>query len=177
MKGQQDFLLSLFSSDVFSAIFHIHTLIVISMFIDPKGFFFSWLLVHHHVFFCNSHFGKDSSSYSNGMSYRKLDLVCVERQIRIVDFCHCGFGRCCSCHCCRSWSHYSHWNFADPLFEQNILFCWCFRLIAPILAHSSSSSNSVSISLILIMPAFALSLSLLLTVVSYAWAMSTRALR
>jgi len=45
MKGRLDFLLSLFSSDVFSAIFHVHILIIISMFNDPKGFFFSWLIV------------------------------------------------------------------------------------------------------------------------------------
>jgi len=37
--------LSLFSRDVFSAIFHVHILTIISMFNVPKGFFFSWLLV------------------------------------------------------------------------------------------------------------------------------------
>ncbi len=45
MKGRRDFLLSLFSSDVFSVIFHVHILIIISMFNDPKGFSFSWLIV------------------------------------------------------------------------------------------------------------------------------------
>jgi hypothetical protein len=45
MKGLRDLLLSLFSRDVFSAIFHVHILIIISTFNDPKGFFFAWLLV------------------------------------------------------------------------------------------------------------------------------------
>jgi hypothetical protein len=45
MKGWQDFLLSLFSSDVFSAILHVHVLLIISMFNDPKGLFISWLIV------------------------------------------------------------------------------------------------------------------------------------
>ena len=45
MNGLRDFLLSLFSRDVFSAIFHVHILTIISMFNVPKGFFFSWLLV------------------------------------------------------------------------------------------------------------------------------------
>jgi len=45
IKGRQDLMLSLFSRDVFSAIFHVHILIIISMFNDPKGLFFSWLLV------------------------------------------------------------------------------------------------------------------------------------
>jgi hypothetical protein len=45
MNGLRDFLLSLFSRDVFSAIFHVHILTIISMFNVPKGFFFSWLFV------------------------------------------------------------------------------------------------------------------------------------
>ncbi len=45
IKGRQDLMLSLFSRDVFSAIFHVHILTIISMFNVPKGFFFSWLLV------------------------------------------------------------------------------------------------------------------------------------
>jgi hypothetical protein len=41
IKGLRD----LFSRDVFSAIFHVQVLIIISMFNGTKGFFFSWLFV------------------------------------------------------------------------------------------------------------------------------------
>ena len=42
MCGRETRLLSLFNNDVFSAIFQVHILTIISTFSDPKGFFFSW---------------------------------------------------------------------------------------------------------------------------------------